>query len=137
MRIVFTSIFVPDQPAAKRFYTEILGFEVKHDMPMGPDVSLLTVVSPDRPDGPEIVLEPDGHPAVAPFKEALFADGIPVNTFEVDDVRAEHARLAAAGVTFTVEPQELPDGMVRAVFDDGFGNLLQIHQVGPDTDSAA
>lgn len=137
MRIVFTSIFVPDQAAAKRFYTEVLGFRVKHDIPMGPGVSWLTVVSPDLPDGPEIVLEPEGHPAVGPYKLALFADGIPMNTFEVDDVRAEHARLAAAGVAFTVEPQELPDGMVRAVFDDGFGNLLQIHQPGPEAGSAA
>ena len=101
------------------------------------EVSWLTVVAPEDPDGPEIVLEPDGHPAVGPYKKALYDDGIPMNTFEVADVRAEHARLAEAGVAFTVEPQELPDGMVRAVFDDGFGNLLQIHQVAPDTDSAA
>lgn len=136
MRIVFTSIFVPDQAAARDFYVDVLGFRVKHDIPMG-EVSWLTVVAPEDPDGPEIVLEPDGHPAVGPYKKALYDDGIPVNTFEVADVRAEHARLAEAGVAFTVEPQELPDGMVRAAFDDGFGNLLQIHQVAPDTDSAA
>ncbi|WP_295624467.1 VOC family protein [uncultured Corynebacterium sp.] len=136
MRIVFTSIFVPDQDAAREFYVDVLGFRVKTDIPMG-DVSWLTVVSPEDPDGPEIVLEPEGHPAVGPYKKALFDDGIPMNTFEVSDVRAEHRRLDAAGVRFTVEPQELPDGMVRAVFDDGFGNLLQIHQVAPDTDSAA
>lgn len=127
MRIGLTSIFVPDQAAAREFYTDVLGFMLKRDIPMG-EFSWLTVVSPDDPDGTEIVLEPDAHPAVRPFKEALHNDGIPVNSFEVADVRAEHARLTGKGVAFTVEPQDLPGGMVRAVFDDSFGNLLQIHQ---------
>ena len=81
MRIVFTSIFVPDQAAARDFYVDVLGFRVKHDIPMG-EVSWLTVVAPEDPDGPEIVLEPDGHPAVGPYKKALYDDGIPMNTFD-------------------------------------------------------
>lgn len=127
MRIGMTSLFVPDQRAAADFYVNVLGFQKKHDIPFGGDTYWLTLVSPDDVNGTEIVLEPDTHPAVGPFKEALFNDGIPMNSFEVDDVQAEFNLLSSLGVRFTVEPQELP-GLVRAVFDDSFGNLLQIHQ---------
>lgn len=127
MRIKFTSVFVTDQQAAHRFYTEVLGFETRSNIPLGDDHSWLTVVSPDDPDGPELVLEPSEHPAVAPFKEALLADGIPFTAFVVDDVEAETARLQARGVEFTQEPLDAGP-VVTAVFADGFGNLLQLVQ---------
>jgi catechol 2,3-dioxygenase-like lactoylglutathione lyase family enzyme len=127
MRINLTSIFVDDQEKALRFYTDVLGFVKKNDVPLG-EYSWLTVVSPEAPDGVELVLEPDQHPAVKPFKEALVADGIPFNSFAVQDVAAEHARLTALGVRFTQEP--LPMGPVTtAVFDDTCGNLIQIAQM--------
>ena len=124
MRIHLTSVFVDDQDKALAFYTEVLGFERKTEIPMG-EARWLTVVSPDDPDGTELVLEPSDHPAVPPFKEALVTDGIPFTSFAVDDVQAEHARLAAAGVEFTQPPT--PMGPVTtAVFDDTCGNLIQI-----------
>jgi catechol 2,3-dioxygenase-like lactoylglutathione lyase family enzyme len=124
MNIVFASIFVPDQDKALRFYTEVLGFVKKSEVPLGGH-SWLTVVSPDQPDGPELVLEPDSHPAVRPFKEALASDGIPVNSFAVADVRAEYDRLRELGVQFTQEPTEMGP-VTTAVFDDTCGNLVQI-----------
>ena len=124
MRINLTSVLVDDQADALRFYTDVLGFVKKTEIPMG-EHAWLTVVSPDQPDGVELVLEPSDHPAVRPFKEALVADGIPFTSFAVDDVEAEHARLAAAGVVFTQPPT--PMGPVTtAVFDDTCGNLIQI-----------
>lgn len=127
MRINLTSMMVDDQDKALRFYTEVLGFTVKHDIPMG-DARWITVVSPENPDGTELVLEPDGHPAVKPFKEALVADGIPFTAFEVDDVRAECERLRGLGVRFTQEPTELGP-VTTAVLDDTCGNLVQIQQL--------
>jgi catechol 2,3-dioxygenase-like lactoylglutathione lyase family enzyme len=124
MRIKLTSIFVDDQAKALRFYTEVLGFVKKEDVPLG-EYSWLTVVAPDDPDGTELLLEPDAHPAVGPFKRALVDDGIPAASFTVDDVEAEHARLAAAGVTFTQPPTEMGP-VTTAVFDDTCGNLVQI-----------
>lgn len=100
MRIVLTNVLVDDQEKALRFYTEVLGFVKKHDVPMG-EYRWLTVVSPDDPDGPELVLEPDSHPAAGPFKRALVEDGIPFTSFAVADVHAEYERLRAAGVRFT------------------------------------
>ncbi len=124
MRITLTSVFVDDQPAALAFYTDVLGFEKRHDVPLG-DHSWLTVVSPDDPDGPELLLEPAGHPAVAPYRDALMSDGIPVAQFTVDDVDVEYRRLRDAGVEFTQPPTDL--GTVHmAVFDDTCGNLIQI-----------
>ena len=124
MRITLTSIHVDDQEKALRFYTEVLGFVKKTEIPLG-EHRWLTVVSPEDPDGVELVLEPSDHPAVGPFKEALVADGIPVTSFEVEDVHAEYERLSALGVTFTQEPTEM--GVVTtAVLDDTCGNLLQI-----------
>lgn len=96
MKIHLTSVLVDDQDKALRFYTDILGFTPKHDIPMGP-ARWLTVVSPENPDGTELVLEPDGHPAVKPFKEALVADGIPFTSFAVEDVQAEFERLTSLG----------------------------------------
>jgi catechol 2,3-dioxygenase-like lactoylglutathione lyase family enzyme len=124
MRIHLASIFVDDQDRALRFYTEVLGFHKKAEVPVG-DARWLTVVSPDAPDGPELVLEPDGHPAVRPFKDALVADGIPFTSFAVDDVHAEFARLEALGVRFTQPPMAMGP-VTTAVFDDTCGNLVQI-----------
>jgi catechol 2,3-dioxygenase-like lactoylglutathione lyase family enzyme len=129
MRITLTSVFVDDQAKALDFYTRVLGFEKKHDVPLG-EFAWLTVVSPDAPDGVELLLEPDQHPAARTFKDALVADGIPFTAFTVDDVEAEHARLTSLGVTFTQPPA--PMGPVTtAVFDDTCGNLVQIQSPTP------
>jgi catechol 2,3-dioxygenase-like lactoylglutathione lyase family enzyme len=124
VKINITSVFVDDQAKALDFYTEVLGFEKRRDIPLG-EFSWMTVISPEQPDGPELLLEPSDHPAVRPFKEALVEDGIPAASFSVDDVRAEHARLQARGVVFTQGPLEMGN-MVTAVFDDTCGNLIQI-----------
>lgn len=124
MRITLTSVFVDDQRAALAFYTEVLGFEIRHDVSMGED-AWLTVVSPEQPGGPELLLEPSKHRAVGPFRTALKEDGIPTLQLSVDDVRGEHARLAERGVVFTQEPVEAGEVTV-AVFDDTCGNLVQI-----------
>jgi catechol 2,3-dioxygenase-like lactoylglutathione lyase family enzyme len=129
VRITLASVMVDDQDRALTFYTEVLGFTLKHDIPMG-EARWITVVSPDRPDGTELVLEPDGHPAAKPFKEALVTDGIPYTAFEVDDVQAEYDRLVALGVTFTQKPTEMGP-VTTAVLDDTCGNLLQIQAVLP------
>lgn len=127
MRIYVTSVFVDDQPKALKFYTEVLGFRKKRDIPLG-EASWLTVVSPEAPDGTELLLEPDGHPAVRPYKQALVEDGIPAASFAVDDVAAEHARLSALGVRFTQAPLDMGP-VVTAVLDDTCGNLIQIVQM--------
>ncbi|NIH85361.1 VOC family protein [Amycolatopsis granulosa] len=124
MRITVMSVFVDDQEKALRFYTEVLGFVPKHDLPAG-GARWLTVVSPDDPDGTELLLEPSGHPAVKPFRDALVADGIPFTMFAVPDVRAEYERLRALGVRFTQEPTQMGP-VTTAVFDDTCGNLIQI-----------
>jgi catechol 2,3-dioxygenase-like lactoylglutathione lyase family enzyme len=124
VRINLTSVLVDDQAKALAFYTDVLGFVKKNDVPMG-EHSWLTVVSPEDPDGVELVLEPDSHPAAGPFKDALVADGIPFTSFAVADVHAEYDRLTGLGVTFTQPPT--PMGPVTtAVFDDTCGNLIQI-----------
>jgi catechol 2,3-dioxygenase-like lactoylglutathione lyase family enzyme len=128
MRIVVTSVFVDDQARALEFYTSALGFVKKADIPMG-EFRWLTVVSPETPDGPELVLEPDAHPAAGPFKEALVADGIPFTSFGVDDVHAEYERLRALGVRFTQAPTAMGP-VTTAVFDDTCGNLIQIASRG-------
>ncbi len=124
MRIYVTSVFVDDQRKALDFYTGTLGFKKKTDIPIG-DASWLTVVSPDQPEGTELLLEPSDHPAVKPYKNALVEDGIPATSFAVDDVQAEFDRLRASGVRFTQEPTEM-GGVTTAVFDDTCGNLIQI-----------
>lgn len=126
MKINLASVLVDDQEKALRFYTEKLGFEKKHDIPMGKH-RWLTLVSPEDADGPELVLEPDEHPAVKPFKSALVEDGIPFTSFAVEDVAAEHKRLEALGVRFTQPPVEFGT-VTAAVLDDTCGNLIQIAQ---------
>ncbi|MCA5894724.1 VOC family protein [Isoptericola sp. NEAU-Y5] len=127
MRIHLTSIFVDDQEDALHFYTEVLGFTKRHDVPVGED-RWLTVTSTESPDGPELLLEPSRHPAVRPFREALVQDGIPATQFAVEDVHAEYERLRLYGVRFTQEPLEMGPA-ITAVFDDTCGNLIQIAQL--------
>lgn len=124
MRIYMTSVFVDDQKLAKNFYTEILGFKVKNDIPMG-EFSWLTLVSSQEEQGTELLLEPSAHPAVGPYRDALKADGIPAASFAVEDVQAEYERLSELGVQFTKEPMDAGPVMV-ATFDDTCGNLIQI-----------
>jgi catechol 2,3-dioxygenase-like lactoylglutathione lyase family enzyme len=124
MRINLASVLVDDQEKALRFYTDVLGFVKKTEFPLG-EHRWLTVVSPDAPDGVELVLEPDEHPAARPFKEALVADGIPYTSFAVDDVQKEYERLTALGVRFTQEPTQMGE-VTTAVLDDTCGNLIMI-----------
>ena len=126
MRINLTSVLVDDQDKALHFYTDVLGFQKKTEVALG-EHRWLTVVSPDEPDGTELLLEPDEHPAAKPFKAALAGDGIPFTSFAVDDVRKEFERLRALGVVFTQEPAEMGP-VSTAVFDDTCGNLIQITQ---------
>jgi catechol 2,3-dioxygenase-like lactoylglutathione lyase family enzyme len=126
MRINLTSVLVDDQAKALAFYTDVLGFVPKEDVSLG-EYRWLTVVSPDDSDGPELLLEPDVHPAARVFKEALVADGMPYTSFAVDDVVAEHARLEGLGVHFTQGPVEMGP-VVTAVLDDTCGNLIQLLQ---------
>lgn len=128
MKIYVTSVYVDDQNKALDFYTAKLGFIKKHDIPVDGENRWLTVVSPDAPDGVELLLEPSAHPATPPFKQALVADGIPLTSFQVDDIDAEYARLSALGVAFTLPPTNA--GPVKmAVLDDTCGNLIQIVQM--------
>ena len=124
MRIYISHVFVDDQQKAHSFYTDVLGFQTKDDVAVG-SARWLTVVSPAEPSGPELLLEPDSHPAVGPYKEALVADGIPATSFAVEDVTAEFERLQALGVRFTQEPLDLGP-VITAVFDDTCGNLIQL-----------
>lgn len=124
MRITVTSVHVDDQDKALRFYTDVLGFVKKTDVPAG-EYRWLTVVSPEQPDGVELLLEPSDHPAARAYKEALVADGIPFTSFAVDDVQAEFDRLRGLGVAFVQEPAEMGP-VTTAVFDDTCGNLIQI-----------
>jgi catechol 2,3-dioxygenase-like lactoylglutathione lyase family enzyme len=126
MRIHLSSILVDDQDKALRFYTEVLGFQKKTEISLG-EHRWLTVASLEDPNGPELVLEPDAHPAAKPFKDALVADGIPFTSFAVDDITGEFERLRALGVTFTQEPVAMGP-VTTAVFDDTCGNLIQIAQ---------
>jgi len=124
MKITLTSVLVDDQAKALAFYTDVLGFQKKTDVPLG-EHRWLTVVSPDAPDGVELLLEPDEHPAVKPFKEALVEDGIPFTSFAVEDLRREYERLRGLGVRFTQEPTAMGP-VTTAVLDDTCGNLIQI-----------
>lgn len=124
MRIHLTSVFVDDQDKALAFYTDVLGFQKKAEVPMG-DHRWLTVVSPESPDGPELLLEPDEHPAVGPYKRALMDDGIPCASFAVEDVEEEYRTLQDRGVTFIQEPVKMGP-VTTAVLDDTCGNLIQI-----------
>ena len=128
IRINVTSVLVDDQNKALAFYTDVLGFQKKTEIPLG-EFRWLTVTSPADPDGPELVLEPDAHPAAATYKKALVGDGIPFTSFAVDDVRAEYDRLLAMGVRFTQEPLEM-GAVTTAVLDDTCGNLIQLASMG-------
>ena len=126
MRITLTGVFVGDQDEALRFYTETLGFVKKHDVPVG-EFKWLTVVSPDDPDGTELLLEPNENPVAQEYQKGIFDQGIPAASFSVTDIRAEYEKLKSLGVAFTMEPTELPNVTI-AVFDDTCGNLIQIMQ---------
>ena len=128
MKITVTSVLVDDQQKALDFYTRVLGFEKKTDIPLGGEHRWLTVVSREARDGVELALEPDEHPGARPFKAALVEDGTPYTSFAVDDVDAEYDRLVGLGVRFTQPPT--PMGPVKtAVFDDTCGNLIQIAEL--------
>lgn len=124
MRITLTSVFVDDQDKALEFYTEVLGFEKKTDVPAG-EFRWLTVVSPADPDGTELLLEPNDNPAAKTYQKALFEQGIPLAMFGVDDVEVEYERLKQRGVEFRVPPTEMGAATVAA-FDDTCGNWIQI-----------
>jgi catechol 2,3-dioxygenase-like lactoylglutathione lyase family enzyme len=127
MRINVTSVFVDDQEKALAFYTDKLGFLKKTDVPAG-GARWLTVVSPEAPDGVELLLEPNAHPAAQAYQQALVADGIPCTSFAVDNARAEFDRLSASGVTF-VQPPTAMGPVTTAVLDDTCGNLIQIAEM--------
>jgi catechol 2,3-dioxygenase-like lactoylglutathione lyase family enzyme len=127
MKITLSSVFVNDQPRALRFYTEVLGFVVKQDIPMG-EHRWLTVASPEGVAGVELLLEPNAHPAAREYQQAIHRDGIPATSFESADIHREHERLLAQGVVFRTPPT--PAGPVTvAIFEDTCGNLIQLHQV--------
>ena len=126
MRMYIKSVIVDDQDKARDFYTKILGFKIKHDIPMG-EHAWLTLVSPEEQDGVELALEPDAHPASKAFQQTLMADGIPWTAFSVDDLDKECARLEAAGVEFTMPPKDMGD-FKMAIFNDTCGNLIQLMQ---------
>ncbi len=127
MKIKLSSVFVDDQDKALKFYTEVLGFVKKADIPLG-EAKWLTVVSPEEPNGTELLLEPSDNPATKAFKTALFQQGITLAAFAVDDIRKEYERMKKLGVAFTMEPTDM--GMtIMAVFNDTCGNLIQLYQV--------
>lgn len=130
MKIRLNSIFVEDQADALAFYTEILGFEIKLDLPLG-EFRWLTVVSPEEPDAAQLLLEPNSHPAASAYQAALYSDGIPITSFQVADVDEEFVRLSAAGVRFTADPIDLGGARI-AVFDDTCGNLIQMYETPDD-----
>jgi len=123
LRIYISSVFVDDQERALSFYTAVLGFEKKNDVPVG-EFRWLTVTAPGQPDV-ELLLEPDVHRAVGPYKKALAEDGIPVASFATTDIQAEYERLMGLGVRFTQPPTEMGP-VTTAVFDDTCGNLIQL-----------
>ena len=126
MKIKLTSVFVDDQGNALQFYEDVLGFVKKQDFPVG-EFKWLTVVSPEEPDGPELLLEPSDNPAAKTFKEAIFKQGIAAASFAVDDIHHEYRRLKELGVRFSMEPTDVGSATI-AVFDDTCGNLIQIYQ---------
>ena len=129
MQIKLTSVSIDDYDRALKFYTGILGFVEKRDIPLGEGARWITVVSAEDPDGTELLLEPNAdYPAMKALKEALVKDGIPFTAFQVDDVQQEYERMKTLGVEFTMEPTNM--GMTSAaVFNDNCGNLIQIYQI--------
>ena len=126
MRITHTSVFVSDQDEALKFYTETLGFVKKHDVPLG-KFKWLTVVSPDDPEGTELLLEPNENPVAQAYQKGIFDQGIPAASFGVTDIREEYEKLKSLGVAFTMEPTEVANVTIAA-FDDTCGNLIQVRQ---------
>ncbi len=127
MKIKLNSVFVNDQDKALEFYTHVLGFVKKADMPAG-EFRWLTVVSPEGPDDIELVLEPNENPAAKTYQAAIFEAGIPATSFAVEDIRKEYERMKQRGVVFATEPTNM-GGVTVAVFDDTCGNLIQLYQV--------
>ncbi|MED2253493.1 VOC family protein [Brevibacillus parabrevis] len=127
MRISLASVFVDDQEKAQKFYTEILGFVTKMDIPMG-GAKWLTVVSPEEPDGVQLLLEPNGNPAASTYQKVIFEQNIPATAFEVSDVNKEYERLTQLGVVFKTPPTEAGN-VILAVLNDTCGNLIQIYQM--------
>ena len=129
MKIKLACVPIDEYDKALKFYTEKMGFEKKRDIPLGEGARWLTVVSPQEPNGTELLLEPNAsYPAMKALKEALVKDGIPITAFEVDDIQAEYARIKKLGVEFTMEPTNMGSTTV-AILDDTCGNLIQIYQV--------
>ncbi len=127
MKIKLNSVFVDDQDKALDFYTHVLGFVKKMDIPIG-EARWLTVVSPDEPEGTELVLEPSGNPAAMDFKKSIKEQGIPLTAFQVDDIQEEYKRMKKLGVKFTQKPKKMGP-VTQAVLDDTCGNLIQIYQI--------
>jgi catechol 2,3-dioxygenase-like lactoylglutathione lyase family enzyme len=127
MKIKLNSVLVDNQDKALKFYTDILGFVKKNDIPVG-EYKWLTVVSPEEQDGTELVLEPNNNPAASTYQKALYEQGIPLTAFAVDDIQSEYTRLKALGVVFSMEPTKMGPSTL-AVFEDTCGNLIQIYQI--------
>jgi len=129
MKIKLESVSIDDYEKALKFYTEVLGFQKKHDIPLGDGARWITVVSPQEPNGTELLLEPNAdYPAMKALKASLVKDGIPFTAFEVDDIQKEYTRLKNLGVEFTMEPTNMGMSTI-AIFDDTCGNLIQLYQV--------
>src|SRR5690606_16419180 len=126
VKIILTSVFVDDQQKALEFYTEVLGFQKKHDVPMG-EFRWLTLVSSEQTEGVELLLEPNNHPAVKPYQQGIKNDNIPAASFEVDDIQKEFQRMKEMGVKFH-QPATDVGPVIIAMFDDTCGNLIQIMQ---------
>ena len=129
IKIKLTSVSIDDYDKALKFYTEVMGFVKKQDIPLGEGARWITVVSPEEPNGTELLLEPNAdYPAMKALKEALIKDGIPFTAFQVDDVQEEYERMRMLGVEFTMEPTNMGT-TTAAVLNDTCGNLIQIYQV--------
>jgi predicted enzyme related to lactoylglutathione lyase len=131
VRIKISTVFVDDQSAARSFYTEVLGFQVHTDADYGPGARWLTVVSTEEPNGTELLLAP-AEAAARDHQKAIRDAGKPATSFSTDDIQREYERMVAAGVTFVMPPTTMGYGGIDAVFDDTCGNLINLHQDGPD-----
>ena len=129
MKIKLTSVSIDNYDKALKFYTDVLGFRAKRDIPLGDGARWITVVSAEEPDGTELLLEPNAeYPAMKALKESLLRDGIPFTAFEVGDIQKEYERMKKLGVEFTMEPTNMGP-TTAAVLNDTCGNLIQIYQV--------